>query len=73
MKCPNCNHNIPKDSAFCPFCGNRIPIGEVTAPFRLTFNVNSVAFNMIRVESGSFLMGQMKRTMQFLQHQLMKS
>ena len=24
MKCPNCNHQIPSDSKFCPDCGCRV-------------------------------------------------
>lgn len=57
MRCIYCGKIVPNDSKYCPFCGCKLPTGETTAPFRLSFDVNGVAFNMIRVESGSFLMG----------------
>ena len=59
---------LPAGSRFCPECGS--PIKQRDAPREqqaenrnnsssatLTFNVNGVTFNMIKVEAGSFMMG----------------
>lgn len=56
---PQCGKDIPSDSKFCPFCGSKV--SSTTAgnsiQDKLTFNVNGVFFNMIRVEGGTFDMG----------------
>ena len=30
IKCPECNKNIPEDSAFCSYCGTKLTSGEET-------------------------------------------
>ena len=67
-QCPNCFAEIEKDVKFCPKCGSPIKnsaqiyttttIGEDT----ITFKVNGVSFSMIKVEAGSFDMGDDENT-----------
>lgn len=61
IKCsnPKCGKEILSDSKFCPFCGTKVsstsPVDAIQD--KLTFEVNGVSFNMVRVEHGSFIMG----------------
>lgn len=54
MKCtnPNCGHEIPSGSIFCPDCGIKISSNEQAS--QKVFMVNGVEFKMILVEHGSF-------------------
>ncbi len=56
---PQCGKTIPSDSKFCPFCGTEVSStsAENSVQDKLTFEVNGVSFNMIRVEGGTFTMG----------------
>ena len=63
-KCPDFGKYIlPLDSKFCPKCGSPIKASEqiYTTTNRgddtIIFKVNGVSFSMIKVEAGSFLMG----------------
>lgn len=53
-----CSKEIPLDSKFCPYCGERVetPINNDVKDL-LSFCVNGVSFNMVHVEHGSFMMG----------------
>lgn len=53
---------LPLDAKFCPQCGSLLNIpSRKEAPFLnndiLTFSVNGISFNMVKVENGSFMMG----------------
>ena len=56
---PQCGKVIPTDSKFCPFCGTEVSStsAENSVQDKLTFEVNGVSFNIIRVEGGTFTMG----------------
>lgn len=56
---PQCGKEIPSDSKFCPFCGTKVSSASNGGSIqdKLIFEVNGVSFNLIRVEHGSFMMG----------------
>lgn len=64
IKCPNpeCGHLIPADSKFCPDCGSKTEGKQNDAS--ITINVNGIDFNMIRVDGGTFIMGEGEKSHQ---------
>ena len=62
---PQCGKEIPSDSMFCPFCGAKLDYASQNGVFlqsKLSFEVNGVSFNMMRVNRGSFMMGSTEET-----------
>lgn len=59
VRCSSCGHAIPADSKFCPDCGSRIEDEKNPGDNKniLEFQVKGVSFHMIRVEGGTFIMG----------------